>query len=257
MLRINEVSSNTKPDWVELFYSPDATISANLSEYKLVDSVGGVKALSGELAAGSFITFDWSNRLNNDGDSIELIEIATGLVLDHLEYGQDQKLCAPLPEQSLGRVPDGVGEFRLFFNGSKSVANGDKTIICPVNTATIEPSNVSTSTPSPTIVITSSPNSSSVEKIAIQKYESPSAKVLAETNTVEDLEESSNVVIETPTPTEIVATVAASVSSKSASLLPTASIVIGVIIILAIVYPVFRNRLNQYNKTHGSNFEKD
>src|SRR5690349_3388341 len=69
-LFINEFSSRTGPDWVEIYNSgPD---NVDLGDYTVKDASTNTKPLSGSLSSGAFTTIDWDDNLNNSGDTIKL-----------------------------------------------------------------------------------------------------------------------------------------------------------------------------------------
>lgn len=143
-LYINEFSSKTSPDWVEIYNSgPD---SVDLSEYQVKDSSStNTKELSGSLASGSFTTFDWSDYLNNSGDTIKLIRKSDNSVIDEIIYGSNGT-AAPSENQTSGRSPDGSANWSLFSSASKGSTNNSSTV---VPTATPNPTNTPTPTPTP------------------------------------------------------------------------------------------------------------
>lgn len=169
---VNEFASNTAdPDWVELYNSGEEII--DLSLYRLEDAASNKKNLSGNLGAKSWVAFDWSNKLNNDGDTIFLKKIATEETVDNVKYGADGVVIPPGPLQSAGRQIDGEGPWVIFNTPTKGSANftaistptstpeptatpEEPTVTPtppPASTPTIEP----TSTPTPTIEPTSTP----------------------------------------------------------------------------------------------------
>src|SRR3989338_1251843 len=84
---INEFSSGTTSDWAEIYNN--GTENVDLVNYKLRDSETYNKDLSGNLAPGQFVSFNLSNRLNNSGDIIRLIQIVDGAetILEQIAYG--------------------------------------------------------------------------------------------------------------------------------------------------------------------------
>lgn len=161
-LYINEFSSGTTSDWVEIYNSD--TNSVDLSLYILRDSTVTNKLdLSGSIGANGFATFEWSNRLNNPGDTIKLLLSADESVIDQVVYGEGG-LQAPQDTQTAGRNPDGSSNVVLLSFSTKGVSNNTAT---SVPTATLTPTNSPTSTntptpiksptPTPTIKLTSTP----------------------------------------------------------------------------------------------------
>ncbi len=162
-LYINEFSSGTPDsDWVEI-YNSDSN-SVDLSLYILRDATVTNKLdLSGSIGANGFATFEWSNRLNNSGDTIKLLLNTGESLIDQVVYGEGG-LQAPQDTQTAGRNPDGSSNIVLLSSSTKNVSNNTAT---PVPTATLTPTSSPTSTntptptksptPTPTIKPTSSP----------------------------------------------------------------------------------------------------
>lgn len=156
-LKINEFSSDTlgttaDPDWVELFN--DNASSVALSGYHLSDDYGNVKDLTGSLDPNAFVTIDWSNRLDKDGDVVKLIENSSSNEIDKVGYGtKGTDIIAPSSGQSAGRLPDGSGNWFLLTSPTKGFTN---------NTASPVPTSTPTSTPIPTSTPTPKPSPTSI-----------------------------------------------------------------------------------------------
>jgi len=153
---INEVNSGTSDDWVEIYNNSAVTI--DLSLYKLTDKAGNEKALLGSLAPEGFLAFDWSNRLNNDGDIVYLMRISDGQTLETLTYGSEGGVCAPDSTQSVGRVNNGNVFERL--SPTKNATNvGAQLFPCPTPTQgpTASPTQAPTSVPTATPIKTPTP----------------------------------------------------------------------------------------------------
>jgi hypothetical protein len=157
---INEFSSGTNNDWVELYNTPDATESANLAEYVLKDSldsnIGG--ELSGNLPAAQWQVIDVGSRLNKDGDTVRLFknnDLNTSI--DSISYGVEGSICAASETESIGRLPDGSGNFVRFSAQTKQLANSSSQSICPTPTPTSTPTNAPTSAPEATTAPTTAP----------------------------------------------------------------------------------------------------
>ncbi len=120
-------------DWVELYNFGSTDI--DLTNWQLNDGTSAMKTLSGTLAAGQFLTVEVSNRLNNSGDNIILLDNTAGQV-DSTSYASD-----PGTDKSIGRLPDGTGGFAVLTQTTKGSTNGQ---------ASAMPSPTSTPTPQPT-----------------------------------------------------------------------------------------------------------
>ncbi len=158
-LYINEFSSNSDPDWVEIYNSDSSSV--DLSNYLLRDSTDANKQdLTGSIPGNGFVTFDWSNRLDNNGDTIRLVVLNEGGVennVDQITYGSGGTVAAPASGQTAGRSPDGSSNIVLLSSSSKGSSNNSAT---PVPTATSAPTNTPTPTPTPTPTKTPTPTPS-------------------------------------------------------------------------------------------------
>jgi len=145
---INEFSSSSSSDWVEI-YNPDPE-SIDLSIYRIRDlTATNKKDLSGNLDPGGFATFDWSNKLNNAGDLIKLVLISDESVVDETSYGDQGGISAPQSNQTGGRKQDGNSEWILFITSSKGSSNNSSEVYVPP-TPTNTPQLTPTKTPKPT-----------------------------------------------------------------------------------------------------------
>lgn len=150
-LVINEFSSGTTSDWVELYNT--STDAADLSKFRLEDANGNGKnkRLEGTVAGGGLVTISFSNWLNNGGDSINLYFSGNTDPIDSIGYGAGTDICIPDGNQSIGSQPDGSGNIVRFANPSKDQSN-NKADTDPCTTPTPVPTKVPSSTkkPSPT-----------------------------------------------------------------------------------------------------------
>lgn len=157
---LNEFVSDTAgttsdPDWVEV-YNTD-TNDIDLTGYFLKDATGNEKQLSGILSAHGFSVFEWTNKLNKDTDTIQLIK--DGNVVDEISYGSPQ-VPAPLLGQSVGRSSDGSGAwivFSSFSKGSSNSVNQAAPTSTPIPTQIPTPTKVPTPTKTPTPTRTPTP----------------------------------------------------------------------------------------------------
>jgi hypothetical protein len=148
---INEFSSFTSADWVEVYNFGTETV--NLSGYLIRDSTETNKIdLDGNIESGGFLSFGFSNRLNKDGDTVKLLKI-NGVnedLIDSIPYGGDGQVCSPINEtESIGRVPDGGNTIDRFKVSTRDSSNNSAELnSCP--TPTPLPTNSPTPTPKPT-----------------------------------------------------------------------------------------------------------
>jgi hypothetical protein len=164
-LLINEAGTHSSPDWVEIINT--GTASASLVGYQIRDSAANSIDLSGDIAGGEIKAFDFSNRLDNDGDTVKLVKVGESVSVDELSYGPNATICAPVDEsQSVGSKPDGSGTIVRFASSSKAQSNNSSaTSSCPAATSTPTPTTAgqsptptNTGTPTPTITNTPTPS---------------------------------------------------------------------------------------------------
>lgn len=166
-LTINEFSSDSSPDWIE-FYNSGAT-SEDLSLYQLQDASGNILGLSGTLQGNSFFTFDWSNRLDNGGDTIQLIKISDSSLLEQIIYGSEDEsiISAPPKGLSAGRTRDGESQWTLFQTPTKNSSNNTALIYAlPTSTPTKTPTPTHTPTPTRTPTPTKIPTPTRVPTLS-------------------------------------------------------------------------------------------
>lgn len=140
---INEFVSNPLEgnDFVEFYNLGNKAL--DLSVCLLKDGASNELALGGSLPAGGFMAFEWSNRLNNDGDTIELY--CDGQLTDKVSYGNwddgniIDNAVVPGKGESSGRDPDGkdtnvdVDDFKIFENPTKNLPNNADVVPPVVN----------------------------------------------------------------------------------------------------------------------------
>lgn len=142
---INEFSALSSPDWVELYNQGEETV--DLNGWVIRDETQSNKIdLVGLICPSSFRKFDFSNRLNNGGDEIWLID-DSGSEIDRVIYFS-QTIPAHLADQSTGRDPDGADLWQVFVLSSPQ----DEVCFFPTPTSTLTPTLTPLLTPSPIIV---------------------------------------------------------------------------------------------------------
>lgn len=153
-LSINEFSSGTGSDWVEIYNDSDTEVP--LSLYRLRDNTSTNKLdLNGILSGKGFIIFEWSDRLNNTGDIIKIVKIDDESVEeDKVIYGnlEGRIVDAPSASQFAARVSDGGGAWALFTSSTKGATNVNATpapTSTPMPTETPKPTPSATKTPTP------------------------------------------------------------------------------------------------------------
>lgn len=173
-LLISEFSSASDADWVEI-YNPDDT-TVDLSAFKLRDESATNKLLlEGQLPAHEYIAFDWSDKLNNSGDTIKLIKIEGEIIVDQISYGISQTLPKLISPQTGGR--DESNKWVVFTTETKGKNNTSSVFPTPtptyIPTATPTVLSTPTRTPTPTKSPTKTPTPTPtvVEKVITQKAE--------------------------------------------------------------------------------------
>lgn len=137
---INEFSSSTSNDWVEVYNAGPGDVV--LSDYKIRDSTETNSIdLDGVLPPGGYKVFDFGNKLNNAGDTIRLVaKNDTATELDAIAYGEGKVLIAPAGNQSGGRQPDGVGEWQILTESTKGSSNTSVVaFVAPTAAPTLSP----------------------------------------------------------------------------------------------------------------------
>ena len=149
---INEFSSNSDTEWVELYNTTSNMI--DLSGWGLQDEAQPLKILSGSIpASGYFIFENPSGWLNNSGsDTITLKDLGS-VVVDSVHYGSGGVVSIPNSDKSAGRVSNGSSNWQNNLSWTKGSANPDPTAPpSPLPTPTPEP----TQSPTPTAIPTKS-----------------------------------------------------------------------------------------------------
>lgn len=156
-LFINEFSSGTSDsDWVEIYNSDSSSV--DLSSYILRDSTSSNKIeLSGTINGNSYATFDWSDRLNNEGDTIRLLLKSDESTVDQIAYGSSASVPLPSSSQTGGRNPDGSSSWVLFNSATKGSTNNSTVFHTPTPTPTHTPTPQNTPTPTKTPTPTNAP----------------------------------------------------------------------------------------------------
>ena len=159
---INEFSSNSDPEWIELYN--DSTISADLNNWYLIDAANHKEVFSTTIAGNGYFLYQkaagWLNN-SNDGDTIYLYDDATpsATLIDSVTYGTGKMVDVPDATKSSGRVPDGTANWFSNLAWSQQAANTapSPTSVPNTPTPTNIPAATPTNTPAPTARPTSTP----------------------------------------------------------------------------------------------------
>lgn len=119
-IKINEVSTYSSSDWVELYNLLEACV--DLNGLKLWDSTTStaIKTLSGTTTARGYSVFEVSNRLNQSGDSVVLKNNSEDL--DRFDYGAGNYPAAG-ESQVWAREFDGIGMWKLTVSSTPGAMN--------------------------------------------------------------------------------------------------------------------------------------
>ena len=120
----NVVLNETHPqptagaDWIELYNM--STSEVDISSWKLLDTaISPMKTVPDgtKLGPNTFLVFEVSNRLNNSGDTIKLVD-TNGAEIDLFNYTSSTE------NKSYSRIPNGKGEWFGNQNPTKEASNG-------------------------------------------------------------------------------------------------------------------------------------
>jgi len=187
---INEFSSQTSPDWVEIYNNSDAAV--DLSSYGLTDAANNPKSFNCILAPHGFSIVDWSNKLNNAGDTV-FLKLGDETV-DCISFGDGADdscpeefgptLANPSADQVGSRIPDG-GAWQLTAASTKDAPNDVSSkpagAVCSTPTPTPSPTPTisPTSTPKPATATPAPTNTSTPASTPTSSGVKPSPQVLA------------------------------------------------------------------------------
>ena len=156
---INEFSSNSNPEWVELYNTGASDI--DITGWSLSDASQPPQILSGIISTGGFFIFEKSaGWLNNSGGDTITLKDSADVVVDTLNYGSSDALGTPDSDESVGRIPDGSENWAnnlLWTKGSVNPTPSPTPTPTPTPSPTPAPTNTPTPTTSPTPVSTSTP----------------------------------------------------------------------------------------------------
>jgi len=149
---INEFSSSSSNDWVELYSDEDIDISGWIlrdSASSIVKAIPKYTLIGPSGSVPKYYVIDASNRLNIDTDKIILLKFDDSTIVDQVFYGGEGEVCAPIGNQTIGRFPDGTGNFVRFSVATDWRENNAPQDPCPTPTPTPTPSPILTTSPTP------------------------------------------------------------------------------------------------------------
>ena len=129
---INEFSSyETSGDWIEFYAFEDTDISGWLvrDSAKTIVKIIDEGILIGPTLK-KYYAIDVGGRLNRGADAIRLFKADDVTLVDEIFYGNDGGVCAPGPNQSVGRYPDANSTLERFSVPTKDSSN-DLTTLDP------------------------------------------------------------------------------------------------------------------------------
>lgn len=193
---INEFVPDSTQEWIELFNSSES--AEYLRGYYIDDDTefqsdlgSSAKKILTNLNTSNpkFPTIDTTSFLNNSGDWVVLFD-PNGLLIDKYQFQSN-----PGKDISIGRFPDGTGNFSILAYSTKADANSAPPTSPPTPTPT--PSPTPTENPTPTPTKTPSPTPTKTPKPTPTKTPIPT-DTLASESSVLGIRES---LPETPDPT--------------------------------------------------------
>lgn len=137
-LRLNEVNPNGTPDWIEIYNTsiePMNLANCYLSDDLEMPFKAQLEALS--VAPGAFVILEVSDEsvgFKLGKSEAVLLSTIDGEVVDFVEYRQEQFLG----QETLGRVPDGIGAWTPLASASPSEPNVASTAILESDMGGIE-----------------------------------------------------------------------------------------------------------------------
>ncbi len=148
---INEFSSATNLDWIELYAHEDTDISGWILDDDGTET--DMVVISENVIIGpssnAYYVVEVSNRLNLTGDIIKLFKNDSITLIDEISYGNKGGICIPSELGSIARVPDANPHFYRLSNHTIGLTNGDL-VTDPCPTPTPIPTSTNTPTPKPT-----------------------------------------------------------------------------------------------------------
>jgi len=259
-LVINEFSSYTSDDWIELVNIGNADV--DLSNYAIRDLTQNNKvSLSGILKPDGIKDFSFSDSLNKNGDVIKIIRLEAGAEVEtiyYLCYGDEanNSLCSnpnsiriscvsddSAPTSSIGSYPSDGGNTFDRLSPTRGGTNSTATLNpCPTPTPvpTNSPTNIPTN--SPTITPTPTPKPSNTQTPTATKKPTNSPTEPEESPAEGDelvLGLSDSFLSQTPTPPEVSE---GGGSGNSFPFIPVLFIILGVGFIACAVFLVIKER---------------
>jgi hypothetical protein len=167
---INEFSSSTASDWVELFALEETDVSGWFLDDDGTATNMATIPEGTTMGASTYYVVEVSNRLNKNGDIISLFT-KDGALVDRVPYGSKGGVCVPSESGSVGRYPDANSTIERFLLPTKGASNDLAQLNpCPTPTPTPTPSPTPTSTitPTPTPTLTSIPTSTATPRPTVK-----------------------------------------------------------------------------------------
>ncbi len=258
---INEFSSESSDDWVELYADSETDISEwVLRDFKEDGSLSSLKSVfpQGTTIGSSnnqFYIVDLNTRLNKNGDIIKLYSKDEVNLIDEISYGDKGGICSANESQTIGREVDGSGLFVRFSNSTNGATNnGAPQAPCPTVTPTSTPNPTDTpkpsytptpsKTPTPLPQATAIPTQTAKSSLVPTKKVTPTDIILASGNVLGEASGGAAQLNVSPTPTPTIIVKSSSFNGAKIAL------VLG-LLFCGIAIMVFTQRIQEYrrNKT--------
>src|SRR3989344_5778549 len=142
---INEFSSNSDTEWIELYNNSGTAV--DITGWSLKDKANPAKLLTGSIPAMGYFVFEYSGGwLNNPGDTITLFDNSTpsAQIINHIAFGDEPDPVVGEPEanKSSGRTPDGSSAWLRNLSWTKNSANPDAPTSLPLPSPPLLPNRV-------------------------------------------------------------------------------------------------------------------
>ncbi|MFI5240822.1 MAG: lamin tail domain-containing protein [Microgenomates group bacterium] len=156
---INEFSSNSDPEWIELYNTTSSPI--DITGWTLQDEAQAPKSLSGTISANGYFVFENpSGWLNNSGSDSIILKDSAIILIDSIHYGSGGVVAIPDADKSAARVPNGSSNWQNNLSWTKGASNPESTPTpspTSIPTPTLSPTQTSTPTSMPSALPTKSP----------------------------------------------------------------------------------------------------
>lgn len=126
---INEFSSGTSMDWVELYNTTESPV--DVTNWVLRDSTSNNQKakLTGTIAAHGFLSVDFAGYLNDgSADTVRLFDDTDTTLIDSVHYGNGGDVAIPSSTQFAARTTDGAETWELRAASTRDATNSQTPI---------------------------------------------------------------------------------------------------------------------------------